>query len=313
MRRVWFVPMSSCAGAALLLAAAAGGCGARTGLRAPVDATAEDHAVDAGHDADVVDVVEDGPVDVVFPDVPVVTSCVDAGITYIYVITEENELYSFYPPTLAFSKIGDISCPTTSTPFSMGVDRSGVAYSVFSDGNLFRISTVNAACQATPFVPSQHGFDTFGMGYAGLADAGETLYVSQSVNKAPQLGSIDTQSYVLDVIGTYQPNASGRCELTGTGDGRLFAFCVPLLGNGADLVELDPATAQILSETSLTIGGSMDAFAYAFWGGDFWIFTAPSAGATTVTRYDPTASTTTTVASFGSTVVGAGVSTCAPE
>jgi len=301
-----------------LLGAATGGCGARTGLGAPiVDASLVDHAPDGHPDADAdADVEEDAPEeDVVFPDVPVVTSCVDAGITYIYVITEQNELYSFYPPTLAFTAIGPIACPTTgsATPFSMGVDRSGIGYSVFTDGELFRISTLNAACQKTTYVSGQHGFTTFGMGFEGADDAGETLYVAQTASVAPQLGSIDTKTFQLDVIGQFQPQKSGRCELTGTGDGRLFAFCVPALGTGGEIVQLDPSTAQILAETFVPIGGANDAFAYAFWGGDFWMFTAPADGITTVTKYDPVAQTATAVATFQFTVVGAGVSTCAPE
>jgi hypothetical protein len=315
-RRLFVASMSSCVFGLLLVAAASGGCGARTGLAAPRPPDASvDHAADAKHDADAdADVIEDAPEeDVVFPDVPVVTSCVEAGVTYIYLITEQNELYSFYPPTLAFAPIGHISCPTTATPFSMGVDRSGIAYSVFTNGDLFRISTANAACQPTKYVANQQDFTTFGMGFSGAADAGETLYVSQTASVAPFLGSIDTTSFALNVIGQFQPKTGGRCELTGTGDGRLFAFCLPVVGLGGDILQLDPSTAQILSETSVGVGGSNDAFAYAFWGGDFWLFTAPGAVSTTVTKYDPVAHTATAVATFQYTVVGAGVSTCAPE
>ena len=308
LTRLLLGSLLSCALAIGLLGAAASGCGARTGLGAPIATDATVDRFDAHHDADAFD----APEDVVFPDVPVVTSCVDAGITYIYLITEQNELYSFYPPTLAFSKIGDIACPTTGTPFSMGVDRSGIAYSVFINGNLFRIATSNAACQATTFVPNQHGFQTFGMGFSGALDAGERLYVAQSATP-PQLGWIDTKTFELGVIGTFHPSSGGRCELTGTGDGRLFAYCLPQLGSGGAIVELDPATAQILSDTPIGVGGGQDAFAWAFWGGDFWIFTGPAGESTTVTKYDPQTKSASAVATFASTVVGAGVSTCAPE
>src|SRR5438477_1672240 len=94
-------------------------CGARTGLptqdRQPGGGGT---APDAGHDA-ARDVEKD-----VEPDV-VITDCRDAGLTYIYVITTENDLYSFYPPNDAFSYVGTIACPAAggSTPFSMGVDR----------------------------------------------------------------------------------------------------------------------------------------------------------------------------------------------
>ena len=57
-----------------------------------------------------------------------------------------------------------------------------------------------------------------------------------------------------------------------------------------------------------------DAWAFAFWGGHFWLFTNPNMmGSSQVDRYDPSANTTTTeVNSVGFRIVGAGVSTCAP-
>ncbi len=304
----------SLVGAVLVVA-----CGARTGLVAPNESP--DVSVDVPHeigsDVDAQDALDVTAEDVteepiIFPDVPFV-SCVEAGITFVYVITVQNELYSFYPPTLAFTKIGNIACPSTSTPFSMAVDRVGIAYSVFSDGNLFQISTANAACKATSFVPGQHQYSTFGMGYAGAADAGETLYVSQTARTEPQLGWIDTKTFVLTPIGLYHPSSGGRCELTGTGDGRLFAFCLGVINVPGAILQLDPQTATVLSDTTVGIGTSTDAFAYAFWGGLFWLFTGPVTGPTTVTRYDPVQKTATPVATLASAIVGAGVSTCAPE
>src|SRR6185503_15224882 len=100
------------------------------------------------------------------PDV-VINTCEDAGVTYIYVMTEENQLLSFYPPTLGFTGIGKIDCPADpgATPFSMAVDRAGIAYVVFNDGELFRVSTLTASCKPTGFTINQNGFPTvFGMG-----------------------------------------------------------------------------------------------------------------------------------------------------
>jgi hypothetical protein len=56
-----------------------------------------------------------------------------------------------------------------------------------------------------------------------------------------------------------------------------------------------------------TGGGS--ALAFAYWGGDFYIFTSDG-GSTTVTRYDPGDGDVQVVATLSRTVVGAGVSTC---
>lgn len=292
---------------ALAIASSAWGlaiaCGARTGLLAPeVDAQPVDAAIELP------------PLDV-FTDVPIVTNCPDAGATLVYVLTEQNELFSFYPPTLVFTRIGTLACPSGSSPFSMAVSRGGIAYSVFEDGHLFQVDTANAACQPTSFVPGQQGFLTFGMSYAGDSDGGDTLYVAEGdyQTNSKGLATIDTTSFKLTFVGPFSPSLP-NCELTGTNDGRLFAFCVPIHGNGSSIEEIDPATAQVIAGNSLTIGGSGDSFAYAFWGGDFWIFTAPGQNAmTTVTRYDPVTLSETTATTLAATVVGAGVSTCAPE
>jgi hypothetical protein len=54
------------------------------------------------------------------------------------------------------------------------------------------------------------------------------------------------------------------------------------------------------------------AWAFAFWGGDFWLFTAPGV-ASRVDRYRPSDGSTVTMKSnVGFNIVGAGVSTCAP-
>jgi hypothetical protein len=78
---------------------------------------------------------------------------------------------------------------------------------------------------------------------------------------------------------------------------------------GADSVKtLRPFLSQA-PQPSMDIG---TAWAMAFWGGDFWLFTAPGVE-TRVDRYRPSDGTTVTmISNLGFHVVGAGVSTCAP-
>ncbi len=300
-----------------LLTSAAVACGARTGLHVPPpqDAAVEESAAppaDAG--PDVFDAAEEDalpPIDA-SPDHVVTVDCPDAGSTLIYLFTESSELYSFYPPTHAFKKVGDIGCPSTGTPFSMGVDHQGNAYALFTSGELFHLSTADASCTATPYVPGQLGWQTFGMGYAGLPDGGEALYVTEADFSGPSqgLGTVDTQTFQLSFVGAFS-SPLPRCELTGTGDGRLFAFCIQQSGSGSVLAQIDPATAEVVAQDTLSVGNFQNAFAFAFWGGDFWIFTA--SGTTTVTRYDPQTKALDSVATFAPVVVGAGVSACAPQ
>ena len=312
-KRRWVVLMS----VASLVAA----CGARTALNIPeeADGTFLD-VVDAKHEHDAgVDAIEEDasppPIDAIVPDVPIPTDCPDAGSTLVYVISSNNELFSFYPPTLGFTTIGTVACTKTENPFSMAVDRLGTAYSVFDKGGLYQISTATAACKPTGYAVSQLGWTTFGMGYATGPDGGDNLYVVEVDFTQPSkgLGIIDTNTFTLSEVGAFSPDLTPECELTGTGDGRLFALCLPTTGTGSTLAQIDPATAKIIGEDQLKVGGPQEALAFAFWGGDFWIFTSPATN-TTVTKYDPIAKTEMIAATLpGSQIVGAGVSTCAPK
>jgi hypothetical protein len=303
-------------GAAMLTIAA---CGARTGLPVPdVDAGMEDagpDVIDAGPD-----VIDAGPdVADAEPDVQI-EDCADAGVTFIYVVTSENELKSFYPPTAAFASIGTINCPdnTGSTPFSMGVDRKGTAYVVFTpDGELYRVSTATAACKATSFVPGQSGFDLFGMGFStDLNGPGETLYVAESnFNGVPSkgLGAIDPATFNLTFATPFSPDLGNAVELTGTGNGRLFGLFIDTTLNQSYIAQIDKKTGAVTDTVPLPLGANTSSFAFAFWGGDFYVFHAESQGPTVVSRYSPKDGTLKDVASLPTHVVGVGVSTCAPE
>ncbi len=301
-------------------------CGARTGLRVDEQrADAGPDPVDAGPDvadvmdaADVIDAPEEPDVIDPFPDVA--TDCTDAGITYIYLISTENELLRFYPPDLSVTTIGTINCPTTTpgTPFSMAVDRQGVAHVLFNNGELFRVSTLTASCKPTSFVSQQNGFSLqFGMGFsANKNDPGETLFVAGADLANPgttsALGSIDLATFNLDTIAPLSMPI-GNPELTGTGDSRLFGF-----GPGvpdSHLAEIDKATAAIKSDVLLDLDQSqITAWAFAFWGGDFYFFTSETPGISIVHRYTPGGPTMPpAVAVIDMTIVGAGVSTCAPS
>ena len=87
------------------------------------------------------------------------------------------------------------------------------------------------------------------MGYAGLPDGGERLYVVDCNGGASDslgLGSIDTTTFTLSFIGAFQPTEPS-CELTGTGDGRLFGFCLGTAG-GSKVIQIDPTDAHVIAE-----------------------------------------------------------------
>ncbi|AKV04798.1 hypothetical protein AKJ09_11461 [Labilithrix luteola] len=103
--------------------------------------------------------------------------------------------------------------------------------------------------------------------------------------------------------------STGLGELTGTGAGTLYGF----LRAGNRIVRLDKKTGSILEtyRPDVEIGSG---WAFAHWGGDFWLFTAPRNARTTVSRYSPATNTTTVmIEDTGMLIVGAGSSTCAPS
>jgi hypothetical protein len=238
----------------------------------------------------------------------------------VYLVSSSRELYSFDPAVGTFHDIGPMACPTQDSAFSMAVDRKGIAYVLLfpgasNPGRLFRVSTANGAC--TPigqYTPGQQGFGVFGMGFATIGGGpAETLYVlgaSDIMGNTEGLASIDTTSFQLSFIGPSNPVTAG--ELTGTGNGRLFTLY--FTGAGSFIGQLDTTTGQVTQVVQVPgIDLATLAFAFAFWGGDFYLFTAPNGGTTTVTRYRPSDGSFTTVASLADIIVGAGVSTCAPQ
>ena len=280
---------------------------------AAIDATIDDSfAPEAMVDADEAL----PPIDSPHPPPDVIRDdCPDPSATLIYLITDRNALLSYYPPTNAFHHIGTVRCldaPSGTTPFSMAVDRKGTAYVVYNDGELYRVSTKTAACTKTPFVP-RGAFRSFGMAFtADGIGPGETLYLASSVAITNELGTLDLSTFSVHTVAPFVPDLE-EAELTGTGDGRLFAFHTPIHARTARIAQLDKATATVISENDLPTIEFGGGWAFAFWGGSFYLFTAPGAFTSHVTRFDPSDGSTTLVATFGSIIVGAGVSTCAPE
>lgn len=303
----------------LLLVAA---CGARSGLFAdedpavivadggladvtspPLDATTFD---DGGSTLDV-----RPPSDVFRAD------CPDADSLLVYTMTDTNELQSFDPATGQFRLITRIACPTAATdsPFSMAVDRRGIAYVLFNESHrLFRVSTATGACVATSFAPNQQNFQLFGMGFATNAGGpSETLYVAGDSNRggAGGLASIDTTTFDLSVIDNGSTVRSA--ELTGTGDGRLFGFYRKGTASPPSFIgQLDTNDGAVLGERRFASVAQGTGWAFAYWGGDFYMFHAPNSQ-TLVTRWRPSDDTVVQVASTSLKIVGAGVSTCAPQ
>jgi hypothetical protein len=242
----------------------------------------------------------------------------------VYVLSLEGDLYSFAPAAKKFTKIGPLDCKsgnTTFLPISMAVDRKAVAWVNMRDTDpfaaggdtLFKVDTKTAACTPTNVTGTMGG-----MGFStdkGTTDK-ETLYVigDGSSFGVGGLRRVDFAQEKLVHIADLQEQTD--LELTGTGDGRLYAF---LISNPLALAAIDKSTTALSGRVSLSNverpAGPM--FAFSFWGGDFYFYTGTStssAKTTNVTRYRPSDGSidTSYMTSIGFHIVGAGVSTCAP-
>lgn len=231
----------------------------------------------------------------------------------VYVVDQNNTLSRFDPPTKQFMDLGQLNCPASfgATPFSMGVDRSAVAWVLYSSGELFRVDTTSLNCTKSTW-SSQAGLMQFGMGFSTDAAGGsvDTLFVaggSGPTQLTSQLATLSTSTFQAQPVGTVQ----GWPELTGTGNAELWGFFPDAAS--PRIVKLDKTTGAALATYPLTIAGMPTAWAFAFWGGDFWVFLMKGLEtSTTVYQYSSTGELKTMQLAAGRTIVGAGVSTCAP-
>ncbi len=250
---------------------------------------------------------------------PTGTDGCSAEARLVYVVSQERDLYSFNPGSLTFTKIGQINCNAAGNPNSMAIDRAGTAWVNYSDGSLFKVSTTTASCTETGFEKGQSGFVKFGMAFAtnGEGSTEETLYVA-SVDEVGDggrgLGKIDLTTMKLTPLGDYSGNLQGEAaELTGTGDGKLFGFFTT--APHATLAQIDKSKGATSNDRPLTGVSTGLAWAFSFWGGDFWFYTSDGFSASSVTQLRTSANNELSVVkqNVGNfRIVGAGVSTCAP-
>ena len=250
------------------------------------------------------------------------SGCSDAA-KLVYVVDSTNGLHSFNPATLAFNPIGKLKCPTTggsATPNSMAVDRSGTAWVNFSDGELFKVSTTDASCTATSFDPSQNpsGGSHWGMAFStnGATSTDETLFTDpgDGLGSGAGLYTYDTAGNTLTKVGNFSNGLDGtEAELTGTGDGRLFAFLTTDPATVAEVTKTNGSTPTA-AQAQLNGVSTGSAWAFSFWGGDFWLYTSQDGFTSSVTQYKTSSdkSVNVVVNDTGFAIVGAGVSTCAP-
>jgi hypothetical protein len=262
-----------------------------------------------------------------------------ADAKLIYVVDKDYNFLSFDPTLLPgnpFHLIGQLSCPAgpslpgydslqgPSTPFSMSVDRSPKAWVLYTSGQIFDVDVTNASCTASPWTGPKNGFELFGMGFVSDSAGATTehLFIAGGAASATNmgggmLGSVDPSTLAVQTVGNL-PNTEYGPELTGTGNAELWGY---FPGTSSTFVsQIDKSTGQTTGTQyplpNLT--GTVTAWAFAHYGGSYYVFvsTSPDLGTTNhnvVYKVDPmTNQVTAAVQPSPYTVVGAGVSTCAP-
>ena len=286
--------------------------------RPTVPRSSPDGATDGPADArPPLDAPVDAPLDATRPrdagpDVGVPPNCSSPAIQYIYMFTEDNHIWSLFPQTGTLALVGTINCTATGTPFSMAVDRSGNAYVLYDTSEVFHVSMRTLECTKTAWTNPGPPFDKFGMGFVGDANGlTDTLYIASS-SSTSTLATLDLNSFTLNVVGSLNVPSP---ELSGTRDGRLFAFYASGATSAVD--QIDPSSLTHLATYTFTDLPQKNGWAFGLWGGDFYLFTAPgnlpNGAQSLITRYRPSTGSQTTVATLDEIIVGAGVSTCAPQ
>lgn len=253
-------------------------------------------------------------------------ACAAQGVELVYVLTEDSQLLSFDPQKLPgdpFHRIGAPACGLSS-PNSMAVDHSGIAWVVDHQRGLYRVSIVDAHCSPAGSPSGTAVPSTFGMGFAsdGKRTPGataETLYVASDETSGEQpsvLGRLDTTVTPAAYTAIAPISARGKWnpEFSGTGAGDLFGY-FPLKERGGFIQEVDRATGQargprwpVPSDSEIT------AWAFAQWGGVFYVFATTSDGNSQVHAIHRKSGEHALVREhLPYKIIGAGVSTCAPE
>jgi hypothetical protein len=215
----------------------------------------------------------------------------------VYVTGQPAELWSFWPPTFTFTKIGDVTC---TSPTHMTVDRTGTAW-IVGGGNVYKTSTKTAACSLAPQWQPQTGFGDFAVSFVGVTNNDTSLYLLGA--SSGQLGKFDIVLGTFQVVGTPSVGSPGG-DMTSRDDGKLWflqAYTTP-----HPLFQIDPATATVLQALSVNASGTGNQ-ALAYFGARFYAFENGM-----VNEYDPVANTVTMLGYAPLGVTGAGQSTCVP-
>jgi hypothetical protein len=270
-----------------------------------------------------------------------------AAAKLVYVLSTDDQIYSFEPDKKTFGNPFALNCNTPGNdglqwaPNSMAVDRNAVAWVNYvgtgvdpvtlnpadQAGLVFKVDINKQTCDPTPAITlTDPSWYRLGMGFSADTSGGtsETLFVTgtgtNGLANSPGLGKVDMTTKKIIPVGSFTASSavdlSGQsAELTGTGDGKLYGFFTTTPVYVSEITKTSGATPTPVAMNGVS---TPIAWAFSFWGGDFYLYTESQndqiAGITSsVTKYHPGGGVDPSyMTDIGFTIVGAGVSTCAP-
>ena len=243
-----------------------------------------------------------------------VETCALRDVELVYVVDTDHNLSSFDPrrlPNDPFHTIGRLTCDSRSSPFSMAVDRLGIAWINYHNGLVYRVSIIDGKCKqavTTDGAPSE-----FGMGFVSDGPNVETEKLFVSAYGDGRFAELDVSQKRprWKQLGTF--TVAKNPELTGTGGGQLFGF-FPEDGDNGFVQEIDRATGKVIGKP-LKVGaprGEIGGWAFAHWGGKFYVFVTIDNNSMVFEVDGKTGQSKRVLENLPSRIVGAGVSTCAP-
>lgn len=245
-------------------------------------------------------------------------TCAAQGVELVYVVDSASKLWSFDPrklPRDPFRLVGDLRCDPMASPFSMAVDRRGVAWVLYTNGRLYRVSIADASCSSVQLELPPEATRTYGMGYVtdGPKSENERLFVAANASSR-LLAMLDTAKDPVKwlSIAPIDANQVRSPELTGTSEGRLFAYFPD--EPKTFVQEIDQTTGKSVGDRMYLapIEGGVGSYAFAHWGGTFYVFTGNFGNASVHAVEQKTGKAYVALPQISQHIVGAGVSTCAP-
>lgn len=295
--------------ASTVVAVAVAACGSRSALDVPPppDRAAPDGpaSMDDAADASAQDVASMEPMPSIDAAPPPDAAVCPGGVSSVaYLVSQSAQLYTFDPATLATRLVGPLACPSANgVPWTLTVATGGRAYLMYEDWDLYEVDLSTLACARAAYVPGQLGL-VAQVGITVAPDAGsESLYYLGAPAGAASLilAVSDLTTFSLAEVGPVAPTPTELVlDIRADAFGRIFG-----LGQHGTLVQIDPATGQVVAEDATGFDASN--WALLAYGTDLYFFSGSD-----VSRYDLGTQQLTALGNIGVQVVGASAAPCLP-